>query len=165
MSDLSLITEEVRLELQGEGATLSLAAEEVRLELASAGVQGPPGPAGSGGNQNAPAIVAATALSALRVASLNDSDQLVYADASTVAHAFRLVGLLQSAVEVGSTATPLVRGIFSDSSWSWQLDKPIWLGANGFLSQVPSGTAFLVQVATPLTPTQIHFEFQEVTLL
>lgn len=140
---------------------LELLNDELVIQLVDVGLQGPPGLPGVGGSQTSPPYPVATALSALRVVCLNDSNALILADSSTLSHAFRLVGLLQVALNSG-TATPLVRGIVSDASWSWDTSKPIWLGTAGFLTQTPPLTGFQVQVATPLTTNTIHFEIQEI---
>jgi len=150
MTNFNLISEELTLQFQDEIITLQLAAQ---------GIQGP---SGSGGSN--PAYPVAESISALRVCALNASNLLVLADCTNPDHAFRLVGLQQTAVSVGS-ATPLVSGIVSDSNWAWDGSRPIWLGSLGFLTQVPPASGFLVQVATPLTPTTIHFEIQETTVL
>lgn len=152
---LQLISEDLRLEVKGDELILSLAAQ---------GIQGPAGTSGAGGSQNAPPYAIASPLSALRVLALNSNNQLVLADSGTPDHAFRLVGLLQQAISSG-TATPLIRGVVSDSNWAWELTKPIWLGTQGQLTQTAPTVGFLAQVATPLNSTQILFEMQEVTLL
>ena len=143
---------------------LELLNDDITIELLDGGLQGPPGLPGVGGSQTSPPYPIATALSALRVVCLNDSNALILADSSILSHAFRLVGLMQIAVSTG-TATPLVRGILSDGSWNWDTSKPIWLGTAGFLTQTPPVTGFQVQVATPLTTNTIHFEIQEIVEL
>lgn len=116
-------------------------------------------------NQYSDPIVASGALSALRLVIVNESGQLAYADAATVSHAFRLVGLLPSAVVLGESIAVLTDGLISDSGWNWTLGSPIFVGSNGTLTQTPPETGFLQQVAVPVSATQIDFEIQEPILL
>ena len=110
-------------------------------------------------------IAASASLSALRVVIVNESGQLAYADSATAAHAFRVVGLLPSAVSSGESIAVLIDGLIADATWNWTIGSPIFIGANGVLTQSPPETGFLQQVATPITATQIDFEIQEPILL
>lgn len=110
-------------------------------------------------------IAASASLSALRVVIVNESGLLAYADSATPAHAFRVVGLLASAVSSGESVAVLIDGLIADSGWNWTIGSPIFIGANGVLTQTPPESGFLQQVATPITATQIDFELQEPILL
>lgn len=118
----------------------------------------------SGGSNQSRLFLAASALSALRVVAINGDGKLIYADPNNPDHAFRVIGLLQSAVVMNAGVQALMRGFVIDSSWHWQLDKPIWLGANGTLTQNPTGTGFLLIVATVIDAQTLNFELQEVNL-
>lgn len=118
----------------------------------------------TGGAQYSSLLTAANSLSALRVVVLANN-QLTYADSSLPEHAFKVVGLLPAAVVAGATVQVLTDGSISDSSWNWNPERPIFLGANGQLTQTAPETGFLLQVATAATSTQIDFEIQEAILL
>lgn len=109
----------------------------------------------------APSYPASATLSALRVVTLNSSNQWVYADKDTSSHVNTAISLLTTAVSSGSSVRPVLQGLVTDSSWSWSLDALLWLGANGLLTQAPPTTGFLRQVATVVSPTQINFNPQE----
>lgn len=109
---------------------------------------------------------ASASLSALRVVRLNGSGELEYADSSIAAHAFSVAGILPGAVSSGSSIAPITEGTIADVNWSWTIGQPIFLGANGQLTQAPqSESGFILQVAIPLTATSIDFEIQEPVLL
>lgn len=107
---------------------------------------------------------AAATLSALRVVAV-DAGALVYADSANPDHAFKVLGLLSAAVSSGSKAQAITEGAWTDPSWNWDPSIPIWLGANGTLTQTPPESGFLLQVATASSPQTIEFEIQEVILL
>jgi hypothetical protein len=119
----------------------------------------------TGGAQYSGELTASASLSALRVVVLEEGNELIYADSGTPGHAFKVVGLLPSAVAAGSTVQVLTDGAISDSNWNWDTERPIFLGLNGQLTQTAPTTGFLLQVATATTPTQIDFEIQEAILL
>lgn len=110
-------------------------------------------------------LPAATALSALRIVATNPAGQLIYASSNNSDHAFRVVGLLANAVALGESARALTDGPISDPTWNWTVGQPVFLGINGTLTQVPPETGFSVQVAIPVTSTQLDFEIQEPILL
>lgn len=104
-------------------------------------------------------LPAAVSLSALRLAAVNASGQLVYASSANPEHAYALLGLLLQAVSAGQTTRLLVEGPASDPSWNWTVGQPIFLGENGLLAQTPPETGFLLRVALPVSPTQIQIDF------
>ena len=111
-------------------------------------------------------IEAAVGMSALRVVAARSSDgRLIYASATNPAHAFTVFGLLRSSVTASEPVAVLTEGQVSDSSWNWSIGSPIFLGANGTLTQNAPQSGFLIQVATPITPHTIEFEIQEPILL
>lgn len=118
-----------------------------------------------GGTQRNTTIPAAYPLSALRLVAVDDSEQLIYATSDNPEHAFRILGMTTVAVGQGQTATVLIDGEFSDPTWNWSLGVPIFAGPDGMLTQTAPIDGFLLQVATPISPTKINFEPQEPTVL
>lgn len=110
-------------------------------------------------------FTASAGLSALRVVTNNIQNQLVYANAAVVEHAFKVIGILPSAVGEGQSIAPITEGTIEDASWNWEAGQPIFLGFNGNLTQSPpEDVTFYLQVAIALTPTKIDFEIQEPVL-
>jgi hypothetical protein len=105
--------------------------------------------------------VAAISLSALRVVTLSDTYQLIYADSSILAHAFSVVAITKQAFSNGASASAVIRDRVSDPSWNWDIRKPIYLGQSGQLTQIFPTTGFERQVAQALSPTDILFSAEE----
>jgi len=107
----------------------------------------------------APPLVSGNNLAALRVVALIN-DLLVYADSSNIAHAYAVVGLVLEPIAAGMEAQALQEGIVSDSSWNWIAGQPIYLGAQGQLTQTapePPLVAFLLPVGAALLSDRIQF--------
>lgn len=105
--------------------------------------------------------VAGTTLSALRVVVLSDDYELIYADSTNLDHAFSALGITTQAFNVATPASAVTRDRVSDSSWNWDIRKPIWLGQEGQLTQIFPTTGFERQVAQVLSPTDILFCAEE----
>lgn len=108
-----------------------------------------------------PSYPASMTLSALRVVTLDSSNEWIYADRDTSDHVSAALGLLESAVIPGNGATPVLQGKATDSSWNWNKALPIWLGSSGALTQSPPSSGFLRQVATVINAQSIFFNPQE----
>jgi hypothetical protein len=119
----------------------------------------------SSGGQLSDALPASANLSALRAVAINDSGQLIYADAAMAAHAYRVVGVLTTAVTTGNTAQVLQGGKASDSSWGWARGTPIYIGGNGVLTQTAPSSGFILQIATVVSSQSIFVEIQDPFLL
>lgn len=119
----------------------------------------------SSGGQLSDPLVAGINLSALRAVVVNDSGQLIYADAATVSHAYRVVGIVISATTSGNTVQVLQGGKASDSSWSWLRGSPIFVGGNGLLTQTAPSSGFILPIAIVVSPTTIFVKVQDPILL
>jgi hypothetical protein len=122
-----------------------------------AGVPGPPGPAGA----VTLSYIAAIALSGHRVVVLDATVQLIYADSGIAAHANKVLGITTGAASAGASATVQIGGEVVEPTWSWVLDTPIWLGANGTLVQVQPTAGFGLIVGFPTSATSMVFGVKE----
>lgn len=87
---------------------------------------------------------------------LNNSEQLEVAKASNLNHAFRFIGLNLVSTQINAIATVRNYGTVTNNNWSWELNKPIFLGINGDLTQIiDNGIKFLLQIAKPITDKTI----------
>lgn len=118
-----------------------------------------------GAKQYAPEAIAAASLSALRIVALNDSGRLIYADSSIADHAFRVQGILETAISAGYAIAPLSDGSISDGSWNWAIGIPVFLGTDGILTQTAPESGFILQVATVENATSLSFEIQPPILI
>lgn len=107
-------------------------------------------------------LIATQPLSALRVIDLTT---LGYASVNNLNQAFVSLGFTTQAVNVGASFNVITQGITSDSSWNWQLDKPIFLGINGTLTQTYPSGAFVKIIATPISSQKIFINFGESIIL
>ena len=115
---------------------------------------------GGGGVAFAITAPAATALSALRVV-VEEGGEFVYADPSSASHAQQAAGLVTQAYAQAETATARLSVILSDNGWNWNPALPIWLGANGTLTQTIPTSGFLRVMARAIDATTIYFQAQE----
>lgn len=107
------------------------------------------------------------AISAGRVVRYVDATHVGYADANTLAHASQVAGI--SATATGGAEqqlTVLLLGTASDNGWAWTPGQPVFVGANGALTQTFNPAwAWLVQVGVAISPTQIAIDLTDAVRL
>lgn len=107
-------------------------------------------------------LTATTSLSALRIVNLSTG---TYASATDITQVNSPKGFLNISVTSGQQFPVQFTGIKIDSSWNWNTSLPVFLGANGTLTQTSTGFAYLQQVASVITSTKIILDFQEPLIL
>jgi hypothetical protein len=89
---------------------------------------------------------------------------LIYDDSTLAGFMDRPPYLTLNAATAGGAVTCVVFGFVVEPTWNWVPDQPIYLGANGTLTQtVPrlsAGNLFLLQLGMPSSPTQILWDPQ-----
>lgn len=148
------------IEIVDEGTLV--VAEEV-LTLVSEATQGPPGIPGPKGDKGAPGGTeierpAAINLSGHRVVMLDGQGRAIYASNADLTHANRIVGMTTHAAVSGAPATVSIYGEVTEPSWNWNVDQPVYLGADGFLTQTPPAfpeAKFSVVVGFPISATTL----------
>jgi hypothetical protein len=112
--------------------------------------QGPPG---------APApiaqltVTAGEALSGHRAVLLT-AGEAFYADHATLTHAGRAIGVTTGAAALGDTVTIQTLGILIEPTWTWT-EGPVYLGAQGALTQTPPATGFVQIIGVATTATAL----------
>jgi hypothetical protein len=87
---------------------------------------------------------------------LNAQKQLEVAKASNLTHSDSFLGLNLFSVPINLTATIRNYGLVENDNWNWELNKPIFLGVNGDLTQeIDNGIVFLLHIAKPITDKSI----------
>jgi len=123
------------------------------ISIVTVGEVGPPGPAGAGGAGTALTKTAGTALSGHRAVVLDVSGEAIYADNTVLAHRDKVLGLTSGAASAGADVTIVSYGEITEPSWTWTLDEPVFLGANGLLTQTApaliAGAVFLQRIGFP----------------
>lgn len=104
--------------------------------------------------------VAATDLSGHRVVVPGAGGMVGYGDNSEVGQVDLSFWMTTGAAVANDLVSLLAVGTFTEPSWTWTPGAPIYLGVAGALTQTaPTAptAAFLVKVATALTPTTIFY--------
>ena len=83
------------------------------------------------------------------------------ASATNLDHINRVIGITKSAAAIGTDATIQFRSYMDEPTWNWDLDKLIFLGQNGMLTQSIPVIGFSQQLATVVSPTRILINIQE----
>jgi hypothetical protein len=78
-----------------------------------------------------------------------------HADKGSPTQQSQILGLSLHAGVVAADVDVLTMGYATEPSWSWTPDKPLFLGANGLMTEVPPITGFLIQVAQSISPTEV----------
>jgi hypothetical protein len=131
------------------------------LELvAKQGISGPPGVEGPRGVPGGASLdrVSAVDLSGHRAVYVNNTGSVDYASNTLVSNAPRVIGMTSGASSTGLPSNIVTAGETSEPSWNWSLDLPIYLGADGFLTQVVPAlplAKFLLVMGFPISATTI----------
>ena len=123
--------------------------------------QGPPGPPGAPGPAGGAALqrLAGETLSALRVVyELNGSVFLLEPDDEE--HIELLLGITITAAVTGSAVNVQLIGAIDDDAWSL-IPGPVWLGANGALTQIPPASGFDVRIGSAVSTSRVTINIEE----
>ena len=116
------------------------------------GATGPPGNPGSpGGSGNQVVLRAGQTLGGHRAVLLDSAGCAIYADSSDASHAGRFFGITANAAVVDDFVTVHVIGEMIESAWVWDISRPVFLGTNGQLTQVPPTAGFVQVIGQPIT--------------
>lgn len=124
-----------------------------------AGLRGPQGPAGPTAEDIS--RVALGSISGHRMVMLDALERASYADASTLEHASRVVGVTIAAAAGGASVTIRTRGELDEPSFSFTAGLPLFLGSAGVLTQTPPSSGFVLIVGFAITATKIFVAIQQ----
>ncbi|GJE54597.1 hypothetical protein [Methylobacterium thuringiense] len=102
---------------------------------------------------------ASTAMGGHRVVARRDG-ALVYATYDDPAAVEAVIGVTRGAVDVGGTPDIQRVGPLQEPSWSWA-DGPVYLGANGQLTQQAPEHGAVLQMGVAVSPTTVFLDIQE----
>jgi len=94
--------------------------------------------------------IAGTDINAHRMVAADDGF-VVYADKDDPDHIHIVAGLTDTAFLQSADVLAIMNGDIQEVTWTWTLNKPIFLGNNGFMTQTVPTTGFLLQVGYPVT--------------
>lgn len=124
------------------------------------GEKGEKGETGARGAPGAAIMVkpASFPISGNRLVRLSDNSELAYATNAGSAVQARVVGLTLNAAITGDPVEILMDGDISEPSWNWDMSKLIYLGQDGYLTQVSPqapDAAYSVVVGFPISSTSM----------
>lgn len=119
--------------------------------------QGPPGPQGPVGPAGSVYMTytAGITLSGHKAVQIDGTGAAVYVDSGTVADAGRVLGITINAALLGAAVDVQATGEIDEVSWSWVPGQPVYVGANGSLTQTPPATGFIQAVGMAVAPTKL----------
>jgi len=102
-------------------------------------------------------LTAAVSVGGHLVVTTDASGQAIPASNSVAAHALAIAGITTGAAVSGAPATVQFAGELTEPTWAWTPDLPLFLGANGLLTQaVPvAPAAFALVMGYAITSTKI----------
>lgn len=134
-----------------------------QVNILTVGQQGPQGVAGVSGTATIPNLLAGSNLSGHRLVYLDSNGNVQLASASNISHVGKVVGMTTSASVLGATSEVFTLGVFTEPSWNFDVNLPIYLGDSGLITQViPSKPASLFSqiVGYVISPTKIYLQIE-----
>jgi hypothetical protein len=156
----------ISLQISQENLNLNIIEQKIELTLNSGikGDKGDKGDTGESGASSSYTYVAGEILGGHRVIII-DNNLAYYADNTNLSHVNKPIGISNNASISGGNVTVVFYGEMEESSWNWDITKPIWISTNGLLTQTPAISGFSCIIATPITTTKIFIEKQEIFIL
>lgn len=100
-------------------------------------------------------------LLAYRLVTTNQIGELIYADANTLQHQNKTVGvLLQAAAVQGTSVVVQTDGLMNNSGWSFTAQQMLYLGLEGEITPNPYAGVIMQQIGYALTATSIMLRLQ-----
>lgn len=130
---------------------------QIQIQTCAQGPVGPRGEQGLPGASGSQQLVAAMDLGGHRVIAIDSSGQAIYADNRDTT-AYRVQGISSTAAVTGDMITVLSRGTLNYPANNLIPDEPIFLGQDGFLTQIPPSTGYLKQLGFAIAPDTINIE-------
>ncbi len=148
------------IEVMEEDAVRLIEASAEQVFVIQPSMVGPQGPPGEARDLIVSDKLAGEALGGHRGVIVGNDNRLYYADQSNLAHFNRVLGITTGAAGENDPASVRVGGIMAEPSWAWDLDKFIYLGENGLLTQTPPGSGFLLEMGWPVNPTSMMVDIK-----
>lgn len=165
--NISVVQEISKIVTVGESRTVVNVVQDVVkivtvAEQGPPGIQGPPGPSGSG--SSSVIEIANSDLSGGRVVQIVGNSLVDYADKDS-ASVSNVLGITLNAAIQGDKVNVQTVGEITEPTWNWTLGSPIFLGNNGQLMQTVPTRGYSLQVAIPVSPTKINVAIMPAILL
>lgn len=109
--------------------------------------------------------IAGEDLLAEKIVIQGDDNKVYLADYGNMEHVTAVVGITLESKILGSTIKVLLFGRAYNDSWSWDINKPLFLGSSGNLTTQRPLDGFLLQVAQSCGTNSILFNIKTPTIL
>ena len=100
-------------------------------------------------------------ISALRMVTLVSESDCKLGQSQTIFEDAKIVGVALNASAIGGNVTCLTYGILEDPSFTFPLNEPLFLKANGVISNIEESTGFSTQVGHSLGTGAIFINIRE----
>jgi hypothetical protein len=124
------------------------------VRVSPIGQRGPKGDTGSGGGDSTIIKQADGAISGHRIVRQTGVNGISYVDVTDASQVTSALGMTENAASDGGDVTVRIEGEVTEGSWSWTPLQPIYLSANGMMTQTPPtspGAAFVLSVGYALS--------------
>jgi len=108
---------------------------------------------------------AGASVSGHRILTTDSSGQVIYADAGTVAHANRIIGMATQAAGAGEALLVQTEGEHDEPSWSWTPGDRLYLGTNGAIQSTAPASGFVCQIGWAETATKVVIQIGQSLVL
>ena len=139
-------------------ATTDMPSLLIAAEQGPPGTQGPPGPSAG----TAYTRTAAQNVSGGKALRLNAAGECLHANGADTSHANMVVGVSLNGGAAGSDITIITSGgEIEEVVWNWQVNKPVFLGVDGLLTQVAPISGYILIVGVAVGPTRMLVKIQQ----
>jgi hypothetical protein len=105
------------------------------------------------------ALVAATSIIAFKLITTDSLGKAVYADADTLGHVGRVLGVASNAAAVDGELMVQANHVISNSGWSWSPLQLLYLGLNGDITASQQGL-ICVPIGYAKSATEVFIDIQ-----
>ncbi|HNR64734.1 MAG TPA: hypothetical protein PKJ95_00405 [Atribacterota bacterium] len=163
---IKIIDNVIKPAITQSAISIKISEEPVKIEIPEGvkGDKGDKGDTGESGSLSSYTYTAGEILGGHRVIII-DNNLAYYADNTNLSHVNKPIGISNNASDEGGEVTIVFYGEMEESSWNWDVDKPIWISTNGLLIQTPPETGFSCIIAFPIAQTKIFIEKQEILII
>ena len=110
---------------------------------------------------------AGAAIGGHRLVYIGSDGKAHYASNTISEDLHRTIGITLNAAELDASLSIQYQGEITESSWAWTMYQPIYMGADGLLTQTPPSSPALFQriVGFPTSTTSMFVEFRDPIVL
>jgi len=105
-----------------------------------------------------PQFEAGENISGHRVVMTGASGKIWYASNASLDDANAILGITTGAIALGDTGPVKSSGDMTEPTWAWTPKKTLFLLTNGFMTQTPPTSGFLVKIGYAVAATRIFID-------